>query len=220
MRLTLADLTDPRSGLALDEYLVVMRRLARECPWKAAQTHTSLARYLLEETYETLEAIEGGDAAHLREELGDLLLQVVLHSVIAEQAGEFSFAEVVEGISAKMVRRNPHVFDSSTPSRLTPEETNEVYQAAKQAEKAEQAAKTGKAGTGRTEPLEGVPSALPALLWADKVADRLERDGRALEVDPDAEELGERLLGLVLEARAAGSDPEQALRAAVRRRLG
>ena len=87
-----------------------MRRLRAECAWKAGQTHRSLARYLLEETHETLEAIDTGDAAHLREELGDLLLQVYFHAVIAEEAGEFTLDDVAADITAKMHRRNPHVF--------------------------------------------------------------------------------------------------------------
>ena len=87
-----------------------MRRLRVECSWKAGQTHRSLARYLLEETHETLEAIDTGDAALLREELGDLLLQVYFHAVIAEEAGEFTIDDVAADIIAKMRRRNPHVF--------------------------------------------------------------------------------------------------------------
>ena len=95
---------------ALAEFVAVMRRLRAECPWKQEQTHRSLARYLLEETHETLEAIDSGDMAHLREELGDLLLQVVFHAVIAEQAGEFDLDDVARDITDKMRRRNPHVY--------------------------------------------------------------------------------------------------------------
>src|SRR5215217_3093050 len=84
------------------EFLAVMRRLRAECPWKREQTHRSLARYLLEETHETVEAIENGDAEHLREELGDLLLQVYFHAVIAEEAGAFTIDDVARGITEKM----------------------------------------------------------------------------------------------------------------------
>ena len=91
-----------------------MRRLRAECPWKREQTHRSLARYLLEETHETLEAIDTGDETgdwdHLREELGDLLLQVYFHAVIAEESGAFTIDDVARGITEKMYRRNPHVF--------------------------------------------------------------------------------------------------------------
>src|SRR3954466_14514554 len=87
-----------------------MRQLRAECAWKAGQSHRSLARYLLEETYETLETIDTGDAVLLREELGGLLLQVYFHAMIAEEAGEFTLDDVAGDIIAKMRRRNPHVF--------------------------------------------------------------------------------------------------------------
>jgi XTP/dITP diphosphohydrolase len=211
---------------AVAEFLAVMRRLRAECPWKQEQTHRSLARYLLEETYETLEAIDTGDRTgdweHLREELGDLLLQVVFHAVIAEQAGEFDLDDVAADITAKMVRRNPHVFppdagedpdpplveEGAQPSRdHTAASVTEVWERVKAAEKQ------------RSSLTEGLPPGLPALLYADKVLDRLVRDGRPAATDPEADDLGERLLALVAEARATGTDPEQALRDAVRRRL-
>jgi XTP/dITP diphosphohydrolase len=191
------------SGEPLLEFVEVMRRLRAECAWKAGQTHRSLARYLLEETHETLEAIDTGDAEHLREELGDLLLQVYFHAVIAEESGEFTIDDVAADIIEKMVRRNPHVFGSAEGG--TPAEINDVWESIKRAEKK------------RTSVTEGLPPGLPALLYADKVIDRLERDGRAVE--PDEADLGGRLLALVAEARATGVDPEQALRDAVRRLL-
>ncbi len=92
------------------DFLADMRRLRRDCPWKREQTHRSLARYLQEEASETVEAIDAGDSEHLREELGDLLLQVYFHAVIAEESGEFTLDDVVLGIADKMRRRNPHVF--------------------------------------------------------------------------------------------------------------
>jgi XTP/dITP diphosphohydrolase len=192
---------DPATGEPLLEFLEVMRRLRAECAWKAGQTHRSLARYLLEETHETLEAIDTGDAAHLREELGDLLLQVYFHAVIAEESGEFSLDDVAADIIAKMRHRNPHVFGGGGGG--TPAEINEIWEAIKAAEKQ------------RTSITEGLPPGLPALLYADKVLDRLERDGRAVDRVP-TDDLGGRLLALVAEARAAGVDPEQALRDAVR----
>jgi XTP/dITP diphosphohydrolase len=185
----------------------VMRRLRAECPWKAEQTHRSLVRYLLEETHETVEAIESGDAHHLREELGDLLLQVYFHAAIAEESGEsggFTIDDVARDITAKMVRRNPHVFGDATSG--TPAEVNDAWQAIKAAEKSE-----------RSDPTDGLPASLPALLYADKVLDRLARAGRP--VVPRGEGVGERLLALVAEAQADGIDPEQALRDAVRRLL-
>ena len=101
------------------DFLEDMRRLRRDCPWKREQTHRSLARYLEEEASETLEAIDTGDADHLREELGDLLLQVYFHAVIAEESGDFTLDDVARGISDKMHRRNPHVFGADTPSGLS-----------------------------------------------------------------------------------------------------
>ena len=196
------------SGEPLLEFLEVMRRLRAECSWKAGQTHRSLARYLLEETHETLEAIDTGDTALLREELGDLLLQVYFHAVIAEEAGEFTIDDVAGDIVAKMVRRNPHVFGPPGGERGgTPEEINEVWESIKAAEKR------------RTSLTDGLPDTLPALLHADKVLDRLERAGTPYSPSASAE-LGDRLLALVAEGRRDGVDPEQALRDAVRRALG
>ena len=94
-----------------------MRRLRTECAWKAGQTHESLVQFLGEETEELVEAIGSGDIEHMREELGDVLLQVVFHAVIAEQAGEFTLDDVARGITEKMRRRNPHVFDPASIGR-------------------------------------------------------------------------------------------------------
>lgn len=207
----------------------LMRHLRRACVWKAEQTHASLARYLVEETYETLEAIEvgerSGDWGALRDELGDLLLQVYFHAVVAEENGEFTLDDVAEGISAKMVRRNPHVFGDEADEGLTPAQVNELWQQAKARERAEPTAGADVAGTPRPDLTAGLPPGLPALLWATKVADRAERSGAPLAVAraghgaADETEVGDALLATVLQARAGGVDPEQALRRAVRRRL-
>lgn len=204
------------------EFFEVMRRLRAECAWKRGQTHRSLSRYLLEETYETLEAIDAGaatgDWAHLREELGDLLLQVYFHAVIAEETGEFTLDDVARDVTTKMYRRNPHVFAPTADSPVEPAAIDEAWQQIKAAEKQ------------RTSVTDGLPRTLPALLYADKVLDRLDRLAREVGAgppppvaDPDrdtlADDLGERLLALVAEARGSGVDPEQALRDAVRRRL-
>jgi XTP/dITP diphosphohydrolase len=189
--------------------VAMMARLRVECGWKAAQTHRTLAKYLLEESYEAVEAIEaldsGGSPDHLCEELGDVLLQVYLHAAIAAQAGQFDIEDVARGLQEKMLRRNPHVFgdvEETDPARI-----NETWEAAKSAEKQ------------RTDPLDGIPLDLPALSRAAKVLDRLERAGTPVTLSgPDVEaDLGDRLLALVVEARATGVDPEQALREAVRR---
>ncbi len=200
------------SGEPLLEFGEVMRRLRAECPWKRGQTHRSLARYLLEETHETLEAIdelaETGDAGHLREELGDLLLQVYFHAVIAEEAGEFTLDDVARGVTEKMRRRNPHVFappgEQPAPG-LDAAAVDDAWQEIKARERP------------RAPAADDLPPTLPALLYADKVLDRLERAGTP--ASPSGDGLGERLLALVAEARAAGVDPEQALRDAVRESL-
>jgi XTP/dITP diphosphohydrolase len=197
---------------ALVELAAVMARLRRECAWKAGQTHLSLVRYLLEETYELVEAIETGDPAHLREELGDLLLQIVFHAEIAAEDGVFDIEDVAADLVAKLRRRNPHVFgadgegspiDPEAIRRIEPVEINEQWERIKAAEKQ------------RSGLMDGVPEELPALTRAVKALDRMERAGEA--VDPGGDELGDRLLALVVEARAAGVDPEQALRSTVRR---
>ncbi|WP_205475260.1 MazG family protein [Nocardioides sp. SYSU D00038] len=192
------------TGEPLLEFLAVMRRLRAECPWKAGQTHRSLVRYLLEEAHETAEAIETGDAGHLAEELGDLLLQVYFHAVIAEESGAFTIDDVARGVTEKMVRRNPHVFggsDGDGPRDAAA--VNEEWERIKAEEK------------DRSEVTEGLAPTLPTLLRADKVVDRLARAGRP--VDPRGDDLGDRLLALVVEARRDGVDPDQALRDAVRR---
>ncbi|MBF4162905.1 MazG nucleotide pyrophosphohydrolase domain-containing protein [Nocardioides acrostichi] len=197
-------------------FRAVMARLRAECPWKREQTHRSLARYLLEETYETLEVldVEPPDDAHLAEELGDLLLQVYFHAALAAERGAFDLDDVARGIIAKMVRRNPHVFgeersgEGPGDEERTAAAVNDRWQRIKAEEKAD-----------RAELDDGLPSALPALLYADKLLDRLERSGRRVGVDEGSADVGERLLALVVEARVGGVDAEQALRAAVRRRL-
>jgi XTP/dITP diphosphohydrolase len=184
------------------ELVEVMDRLRRECPWDKEQTHRSLATYLLEETYETLEAIETGDVEHLREELGDLLLQVYFHARIAsEQPDGFTIEDVAGGIVDKLVYRHPHVFAGLEVADAAEVDAN--WEALKAAEKQ------------RTSLLDGIPTALPALAWADKVLGRLSKAGRAPVIEGD--DLGIRLLRLVAEARDSGQDPEQELRDALRR---
>lgn len=208
-------------GPPLEEFADIIRRLRAECPWKAAQTHRSLARYLLEESHEVLEALDTGDVDHLCDELGDLLLQVFLHAAIAEEAGEFTLDDVASGATAKMVRRNPHVFEADGPSLLTPAEVNVEWDRRKKLEKA-------KVAPSVTSVLDALPPGLPALLLATKVLERAEREPdspsqslRDQACDTVSEhDMGERLLALVDEARHSGIDAEQALRGAVRRRVG
>jgi len=195
-------------GSRLLDLVTVMDQLRLNCPWDREQTHRSLASYLIEETYETLEAIESGDLAHLREELGDLLLQVVFHARLAEETdpleGGFDIDAVAGGIVDKLVNRHPHVFAGLDVAGVDEVEAN--WERLKSAEK------------GRASVLDGVPMALPALALAHKVLGRAARVG--VEPTPGVEPvetLGDRLLALVVESRAAGVDPEQELRDAVRR---
>ncbi|MFZ5846899.1 MAG: MazG family protein [Actinomycetota bacterium] len=191
-------------GARLLDLVTVMDRLRTSCPWDREQTHESLARYLLEEAYETLEAIESGDYAHLREELGDLLLQVLFHARIAAEADPedaFTIDDVAGGIVDKLVHRHPHVFAGLDVADAAEVERN--WEQLKATEK------------GRASVLEGIPLALPALALADKTLSRAAR--AEVTPSPAGEELGDRLLTLVVEARAAGLDAEQELRAAVRR---
>jgi len=194
-------------GATLLDLVAVMDRLRSGggCPWDAQQTHESLVTYLLEETYETIEAIETGDTAHLREELGDLLLQVVFHARIAAEDPDqpWSIDDVAAEIVAKLVRRHPHVFaDVHAPTAEHVEANWEVLKAAEK---------------GRSSAVEGVPVGLPALALAAKLMSRTARAGLAVSPDPDDPSVGGRLLRLVAEAQAAGADPEAELRVAARR---
>jgi len=195
------------AGAAVLDLVATMDRLRSPggCPWDAEQTHESLATYLLEETYETLEAIETGDRNHLREELGDLLLQVVFHSRIAQEdaSGPWSVDDVAGDIVAKLVRRHPHVF-ASADGVETAADVEATWHARKAAEK------------GRESAVDGVPPGLPALALAAKLMHRAASHG--VVVDPaDDDGLGSRLMVAVAEAQAGGLDAETELRAAARR---
>lgn len=182
----------------LRELVEVMARLRAECPWTREQTHESLRRYLIEEAYETLEALDSGDSEHLREELGDLLMQVVFHAQIAAGDEEgWGIDEVAIGIRDKLVHRNPHVFGDVTISSAAEVDAN--WQRLKAERKQ------------RTHPAEGIPAELPALMYADKVL------GRVGVPPAHSDDIGDRLLALVAEAKAQGLDAETALKEAARR---
>jgi XTP/dITP diphosphohydrolase len=200
-------------GARVLDLVRVMDRLRSPggCPWDAEQTHASLVKYLLEEAYETVDAIEGGELVHLREELGDLLLQVVFHARIGQEheSDAWSLDDVAEGITAKLVRRHPHVFGDAEAGDA--ESLEQSWEQLKAAEK------------GRTSVVEGVAMGQPALSLAAKLHDRARRSDlplpaqAAVSDDLDDEQVGAALLALVARARAAGVDPEAALRAASRR---
>ena len=183
-------------GSRLLDLVEVMDQLRTHCPWTKEQTHTSLSHYLLEEAYETLESLDSGDTEHLREELGDLLMQVVFHARIAAEAEGWDIDSVAEGIVAKLIYRNPHVFGDASVTSAAEVDAN--WQALKAVEK------------GRSSPFDGIPAQLPALAYADKVL------GRIGAVVVAGDDLGSRLLALVQESRAGGINAEEALRQAVR----
>jgi len=203
---------EEQAGARLLELVAVMRRLRRECPWDAKQTHATLAPHLLEESYEALEALESGDPDALREELGDVLLQVMFHAEVASERTDgtgYTIDDVAEGIAAKLVRRHPHVFGDVTVSGA--DEVKQNWDAIKAAERE---AKNGAPGSV----LDGVPFGQPALSLAAQLQRRAERAGVPTELAglDGAEGLGAELFALVARARAAGLDPELELRAAAR----
>lgn len=191
-------------GSALQRAVEVMDRLRSPggCPWDAQQTHESLARYLVEECYEVLEAIETQDATLLREELGDLLLQVLFHARIAQEgAAGFDIDDVAGDLTDKLVRRHPHVFGDAATG--TADELNETWEQQKVAEK------------GRTSAVDGVPVGQPALALAAKLVSRARRHGVDAPA-PREDGVGARLFALVQEAVADGVDPETELRRVAR----
>ena len=172
------------------------------CPWDAEQTHASLAPYLIEEAYETLDAIESGDLAHLREELGDLLLQVLFHARLAEEAdSSFDIADVADDLVAKLVRRHPHVF-ADVPAD-TAAEVAANWEDIKRAEKQRESA------------TDGIALGQPALALTAKLVSRADKAGIDVEL-AEPVTVGERLFAVVREAVEAGVDPELALRETAR----
>ena len=195
----------------LDDLVAVMDRLRSPggCPWDAEQTHASLVPFAIEEVFEVAEAVETGDRANLREELGDLLLQVVFHTRVAQEHAEdpFDLEDVAAGIAEKLRRRHPHVF-AEVEDLGGAEDVHRRWERLKQEEKA------------RDSVFDGIPVAMPSLARAQKVVGRAVRAGLAAPapvVIGDAAELGELLLGIASAAHAAGLDAEAALRSAVRR---
>jgi XTP/dITP diphosphohydrolase len=193
-------MTHPR----LEELIATLEQLRSPggCAWDAEQTHASLVRYLIEETYELVDAIEAGSDAEMVEELGDVLYQVIFHSSIAAAEGRFTLEDVSAHMTAKMVGRHPHVFGDRVAE--TADDVVAMWDDLKRAEK-----------PGRTSVLDGVPQGMPSLLLADKLL------GKTTVAAPDAsfsseEELGAHLLGLVAAAKAQGLDAERALRGALR----
>jgi XTP/dITP diphosphohydrolase len=206
-------------GSRLLDLVAVMDRLRSPggCPWDAEQTHETLVKYLIEESHEAAEAIESGDRDHIREELGDVLLQVVFQARVAqEHATEpFDVDDVAGAIIEKLVRRHPHVFadgDASTPA--------EVERAWEQIKAAERAAKTPHGGgeDGHQGLLHGIPRSLPSLLAAEKVLARFDRTGGDLApVEAGDDDLGMAIVALAARARERGESAEALVRLALAR---
>jgi XTP/dITP diphosphohydrolase len=204
-------------GGQLIRLVTVMDRLRAECPWDARQTHQSLAPHLLEETYEALEALESGNQAALREELGDVLLQVMFHARVAAERTDgsgYTIDDVAEGIVTKLVRRHPHVFGDVTVSGH--EEVKRNWDAIKAAEREA-------AGGQPPSALDGVPFGQPALALAAQLQRRAARAGVPASLadlragEDGVTDLGAALFALVTQARQRELDPEAELRAAARR---
>lgn len=191
-------------GARLLDLVQVMDRIRAECPWSSQQTHKGLAKYGIEEAYELVEAIEEGDRDELREELGDVLLQVVFHARIAEEDPDtpFSIDDVAGGIVTKLIHRHPHVFGDETAS--TPEEVKAHWLRTKAIEKQ------------RTSITEGIPMGQPGLALAAKLSSRVRTAGLEVPLPKSDDGIGYELLALAVRAEAAGVDPEAALRAAGR----
>lgn len=220
----------------LIEIMAALRTPTTGCAWDLAQDFASIAPYTIEEAYEVADAIERGDLVDLRDELGDLLLQVVFHARMAEEQGRFDFGGVVEAITSKMIRRHPHVFGDA--GDLSPEEVSALWSKIKAQEKAERAAAHAAAGLApkREGLLADVPSALPGLTravklqarastvgfdWNDarlvlaKIREETQEIEAALDTgDPDAiaDEIGDLLFAVANIARHTHTDPERALR--------
>lgn len=208
-------------GNSTEELTKIMDRLLGPdgCPWDREQNHQTLAKYLIEECYEVVEAIKSGDMEQLREELGDLLLQVVFHAALAEREGQFDFGQVADTVSNKMIHRHPHVF--ADLSLQTSGEVLEIWEGLKKDE-------------GKKTVLEGIPVMLPALMRAfkiqekaarvgfdwpevagamDKIKEEIEELAQAESSEELVEEMGDVFFALVNVARMKHIEPEEALQA-------
>ncbi|GGF83384.1 nucleoside triphosphate pyrophosphohydrolase [Azorhizobium oxalatiphilum] len=228
----------PSRDLArLVEIMAALRTPETGCPWDLEQDFSTIAPYTIEEAYEVADAIARGDLADLKDELGDLLLQVVFHARLAQEQGLFELGDVVEAITSKLVRRHPHVFGNARD--LSPEAVKALWSEIKDAEKAERAANRAAAGLPpetKGGALDGIPLAMTALTRAfklqekagrvgfdwndaravlDKIREETEEVSEALDAGGLAaiqDEIGDLMFAVVNLARHAGVDPEAALR--------
>jgi ATP diphosphatase len=218
------------------DIMAALRTPKTGCPWDLEQTFATIAPYTIEEAYEVADAIACNDLDDLKEELGDLLLQVVFHARMAEEQGAFAFGDVVNAISTKMIRRHPHVFGDRA-GQLTPDEVKGLWGRIKAEEKAERAARRGEASDEKPSLLASVKKSQPALAraidlqrtastvgfdWNDPraVLAKIREEADEIEAALDhgdashvAEETGDLLFAVVNLARHAKADPEMALRA-------
>ena len=207
--------------VAFKEFLDVMSRLRKECPWDREQTHESISGNTIEEAYEVVQAIDDGDTEELKKELGDLLLHVAFHSVIAEEKNNFNIEDVIHSITEKLIRRHPHIFAGGTAANA--DEVKQNWEAIKMSE-------------GRTSLLDGIPNAMPALLRAHRIQEKAAKVGFEWKYKEDVwkkvqeeieelsheikhentvemeQEFGDVLFALINYARFIGVNPESALR--------
>lgn len=227
-------MTPSRDIARLIEIMAALRTPATGCPWDLEQSFETIAPYTIEEAYEVADAIQRGDLLDLRDELGDLLLQVVYHARMAEEAGAFAFGDVVEAITAKMVRRHPHVFGDARG--LGTDAVNAQWDRIKAEEKAARAIERGEEEARAASLLDGIPAALPGLSrsiklqqkaatvgfdWDDialvvgkihEEADEVSEAVRSGDRDAIEDEIGDLLCAVANLARHAGVDPEAAVR--------
>lgn len=181
--------------------VVARLRSPQGCPWDLQQTHESLKPYLLEETYEVLDALDQNDPRHLREELGDLLLQILLHARIESEQNTFDVEDVIKDVTQKLIRRHPHVFTDASSPRLDPDQVRRQWDTIKRAERS--------AKPGRDSVLDGVPPALPALLRAYQMQRRASRVGFDWETgERVVEKMHEEFDELRIETTRAHHAPE------------
>jgi ATP diphosphatase len=228
-------MTPSRDISRLLEIMAALRTPVTGCPWDLEQNFATIAPYTIEEAYEVVDAITRGDLDDLRDELGDLLLQVVFHARMAEEQNAFAFGDVVEAITRKMIRRHPHVF-ADNDGRLAPSHVKEVWDRIKAEEKTERAARHSAEETTHKSLLSSVKAGQPALTramelqrkastvgfdWNDpravlhkirEEADEIEAALDRNDTEELAEETGDLLFALVNLARHVGTDPEMALR--------